>query len=54
MNFADFKFNLTGIELIHSSLLETKLHFQEKQTFNFSIKIEQKINVEKKMIIIAF
>ena len=46
-------FKLTEIELVHSNLFHAGLPLQEKQTFHFNIKIEQRINLEKKVIVFA-
>ncbi len=51
-NKPNFDFKLIGIELVNSSLSNPGVVI-EKQIFHFNIKIEQKINVEKNLIIVA-
>jgi hypothetical protein len=51
-NKTNFDFKLTGIELVNSNLFNPGVAI-EKQIFHFNIKIEQKINLEKKLIIVT-
>ena len=49
----NFDFKLTGIELVSSNLYHPGIVLKEKPTFHFNVKIEQTINIENKLIIIA-
>jgi hypothetical protein len=45
-------FQLKGIELLHSSLIHPNKDISEINLFNFDIKIEHKVNFEKKILFV--